>query len=297
MNENLIPLEQFTSTGGYDLSGAFDPTGANVYGANGERMGRVHTAMVEPNSGRLRYLLVDTGGFFSNKRVLVPVGLARIESDDDVYIDSLTKDQLKGLQEYREGMDYSWDSMASDEKLLTGREVARSTDGRYDYHDQADATFRAPQRLQLLEERLKVDKHREKAGEVEVTKRVETRRETVPVELRHEEVEVTRRVVTDGRPIENPAFGADGESIRMDLEAERAEARKETFVAEEVDVTKREVRETQNFSEELRREDVDVRKSGAVNLVNESHGGQADERVEGHQGGRQDDDLNPSEKL
>ena len=69
-------------------------------------------------------------------------------------------------------------------------------------------------------------------------------------------------------------------------------------MAEEVDVTRREVRETQNFSEELRREDVDVRKSGAVNLVNESHGGKADQRVEGCQGGRQDDsDLNPSEKL
>ena len=43
---------------------------------------------------------------------------------------------------------------------------------------------------------------------------------------------------------------------------------------------------------------MDVRKSGAVNLVNESHGGKVDRRVEGRQGGRQDDsDLNPSEKL
>ncbi|HEX2863282.1 MAG TPA: PRC-barrel domain-containing protein, partial [Deinococcales bacterium] len=144
MNQALIPLEQYTAGGGYDLSGAFDPSGADVYGANGEKMGRVHTAMVEPDTGKLRYLLVDTGGFFSNKRVLVPVGLARIESDDAVYIDSLTKDQLKGLQEYHEGMDYSWDTMAQDERTLTGRDAAPARDGRYDYRDQTDKTFRTP---------------------------------------------------------------------------------------------------------------------------------------------------------
>lgn len=262
-NRDLIPLDEYTRGGSYDLQGAYDPTGHPVYGLNNDKIGTVKSAMVEPQTGRIRYLLVNTGGFFNNKQVMVPVGMARIE-DDGVYFDNLTKDQLRDMSEYREGSDWSTDYRARDERVLTGRDYDGTKD-RWDYRDHQN--YRSPQRLQLLEERLNIDKRREKVGEVEVGKRVETHRESADVELKHDEVVISRHPVNEQRPTGAANFGADRENIRMDLEAERADVDKQTFVREEVEVSKRDVAQRETVSAELRSEDVDVRRTGDVNLV------------------------------
>ena len=79
----LIRLQDIQATH-RDLIGDdyYDPTGKTAYGVNEEKIGKIDGALVEDTTGRIRYLIVDAGGWFSSKEVLVPAGLARIVGDD-----------------------------------------------------------------------------------------------------------------------------------------------------------------------------------------------------------------------
>ncbi|WP_309572867.1 DUF2382 domain-containing protein [Deinococcus sp.] len=276
---SLIPLAQLRADHGYDLgTDVFDPTGLPAYAGQQEKVGTVEGALTE-DGGKLRYLILDVGGWFSTKRVLVPVGMARIE-DDGVYVDSMTREQVKDMTEYREGQDYPAESQATDERLLRGgTETIPSVTmpgGQYDYrdHDAADTTYKTPQKLQLLEERLQVNKQRAVAGSVEIGKRVETRTENVNVGLEHEEVVIERTAVSEPRPVEgNVTLGDDSQTLRVDLEAETAQLTKQAFVTEEVAVGKRTVTEQQTLSDTVGREVLDVNKTGDVTMDGETTAG------------------------
>lgn len=254
----LIPLSEITTRHADALGNDYyDPTGSTAYGTNGERIGTVRGALADAETGRIRSLIVDAGGWFSSKEVVVPVGMARIEGDG-VYFDNLTKDQVSSMQSYVVGQDYSQDAQYADERVLRAANPA--------YADDA-ALYRTPDRLQLLEERLVVNKDRFVAGSVEVSKHVETTTQRVDVPLSREEVVIERHAVTDGRPVEgNVTLGADSQTMRVDLEAERANIGKQAFVTEEVSIGKRTVTETQTHTAEVGREVLDVNQTGDVRL-------------------------------
>ena len=98
----------------------YDPTGKAAYGAGEEKIGKIEGALVEEATGRIRYLIVDAGGWFSSKEVLVPAGLARIVGDD-VFFDSLTKSQVEAMEVYDHDYQYSYK-----EQSLAFRKKARS---------------------------------------------------------------------------------------------------------------------------------------------------------------------------
>ena len=85
----------------------YDPTGKTAYGVNEEKIGKIEGALVEDTTGRIRYLIVDAGGWFSSKEVLVPAGLARIVGDD-VFFDSLTQAQVEAMEVYDHDYQYSY---------------------------------------------------------------------------------------------------------------------------------------------------------------------------------------------
>ena len=339
--KELIPLHDLARDRNLDLNGIYDPTGQPAYGRDGERVGKVRSALADPDTGRLRYLLVDAGGWFSSKDVLVPVGLARTE-DDGVYFDTLTKEQVQNLHGYTET--YDDDAAMRDESIFRGSDYGSvsnrddtsmtgtmpstgmtsgvagtgmtsgvtgagmttgagdttmtsgvtgsgmtsgvtdsgtytdagdttmrtgTTGSRYNYRDDDadDRLFKANNRLQLLEERLLVDKDRYVAGSVEIGKHVETRQQQVNVDVSHEEVVIERRPVTDTRPVEgNVTLGSDRDAIRVDLEAERADVRKQAYVTEEVEIGKRTETETQTITETVGREVLDVNRTGDVDV-------------------------------
>lgn len=272
MNPNrnrLIGTSDYASQRGYQMDeGVYDPSGQPVYGNDGSKIGSVHSALVEEDSGKIRYLVVNTGGWFNNKSVLVPVGMARYE-EDGVYLDNLTKDQVGNMKPYREGAEIKSEDQHHDDAVIRGREPASAaTSDRFDYrdNDKNDKMFETPNRLQLLEERLTVDKRRDRVGSVEVGKRVESRQENVNVDLSHDEVVIERRPVTDGRAVDGAKLGADAGAIRVDLEAERADVRKQAFVAEEVEVSKRDVSEKQTFTESVGRERIEIEREGDVRV-------------------------------
>ncbi|MBZ9751109.1 DUF2382 domain-containing protein [Deinococcus sp. HMF7604] len=259
----LIPVSELVRDRSYDLGDTYDIVGRNAYAVD-EKVGTVREALTD-DGGQIRYLIVDVGGWFSAKEVMVPVGMARIE-DDGVYLDNLTKDQVKGLSGYVAGQDYDYDAQVGDERILRGVDHAehQTNAGEFIYRDE-DTLFQTPQRLQLLEERLRVNKDRYVAGQVQIGKHVETRTENVTVGLEREEIVIERHVVTDARPVDgNVTLGAGTETIRVDLEAERADVSKQAYVTEEVEIGKRTVTEQQTVSETVGREVLDVDQSGQV---------------------------------
>ena len=265
MNSRLIPLDELARNLGHDLPDS--PVGDDVYDHDGVKLGTVRSAIADSGSSKIRYLVVSVGNWFSNKEVLVPVGLARMEADG-VFLDTLTKPQVQAMQSYTQGMEITPDYQAKDELAITGTQAALK-DGAYDYRDDDvdNKMFTAPQKLQLLEERLSVNKTREQVGEVSIGKRVETRQENVDVALSRDEVVIERRPVTDARPVDGVvALGADSQAIRVNLEADKAVVGKQAYVTEEVDISKRQSTETKTFTEQVGREVLEVERTGDVRV-------------------------------
>ncbi|KZE36825.1 hypothetical protein AV656_13660 [Bhargavaea cecembensis] len=117
-------------------------------------------------------------------------------------------------------------------------------------------------RLRLHEEKLNVDKERVQTGEVDIDKHVVTDEQTVEVPVTREEVYVERRKV-DGEMADGEVF-EDEDSIRIPVTEEHVEVTKRPVVNEEIVVGKRQVQDTETVSETVRREEVDIDKTGDV---------------------------------
>lgn len=283
MSENdFVRLSDLTRDQSYDTTaeGVYDPTGDTAYGSNGERIGTVRDALVEYDTGLIRYFLIDA----NSRQVLVPVGNARID-DQGVYFDQLTNEQVGQMRTYSFEEGYGPEAQEADERVLRGAQTTEATgervlraaqsdmqatspavqdEARSRYREQA---LRTPDKLRLLEERLVVNKDRFVAGSVEISKHVETRQEQVNVALQREEVVIERHPVTEARPAaEGAVLGAASETIQVDLEAERAKVGKEAYVTEEIGLGKRTVTDTQTVQETVGREVLDVTKTGEVRL-------------------------------
>jgi uncharacterized protein (TIGR02271 family) len=114
-------------------------------------------------------------------------------------------------------------------------------------------------RVPVMEERLEVEKRPAELGEVQVRREVTEEQQSVPVELRREEVHVEQRDVGD-RPISpgeaEQAF-QEG-TIRVPVRGEEAVVSKEAVVTGEVAITKEQTTERQEVTDTVRRMRVDV---------------------------------------
>lgn len=117
--------------------------------------------------------------------------------------------------------------------------------------------------VKLYEERLVVDKDREKTGEVAVSKRVETETAQVSVPIEKERVVIERITPTDAAVV-TPGSDAfhEGEAVRVEVYEETPEIHKEAFVREEVSVQKEVTQETVRAEETLRREELNIDTQG-----------------------------------
>ena len=264
----LIRLQDIQATH-RDLIGDdyYDPTGKSAYGANEEKIGKIEGALVEDTTGRIRYLIVDAGGWFSSKEVLVPAGLARIVGDD-VFFDSLTKAQVEAMEEYDHDYQYSYkEQFEKDRQAFVAETIP--TEERFELKE---TDYTAPNTLELLEERLTVNKDRIVAGLVKVGKHVVTEERNVNVELEEEHAHIERTNVN--RPTDRRiGDDAGADTVEVQLEAERARVGKETFVTEEVNVGKTTERHTETITETIQREELDIDRDGNVvdaqgNIVN-----------------------------
>lgn len=130
----------------------------------------------------------------------------------------------------------------------TGMESSMQTEGA--------GTQKESRRIQLLSEVLRVQKERVRREEVKLRKEVRTETQNVQVPVTREEIVIERTPVTGERPATG-SIGTDKE-VRVPLSEERVRVEKVPVVREEVRVGKKPVSETQNVSDQVRREELEV---------------------------------------
>jgi len=115
-------------------------------------------------------------------------------------------------------------------------------------------TSKGTQRIELLKEVLQVNKRRVQTGEVTLSKEVITEMQTVQVPVTREELIITRRRVTNAE-VATGEIGTS-EEIRVPLSEEQVTIEKLPVISEEVIVGKREVHQTEQVQETVRREEL-----------------------------------------
>lgn len=119
-------------------------------------------------------------------------------------------------------------------------------------------------KLKLYEERLVAHKHREKTGEVLVSKQVVTEqaKTAIPVENEKVVVEVREAVGTEQNLGAGEVAFNDTEIARVEVYNEKADIHKEAFVREEVEIHKEVERNTVQAEETVRHEELEVKREG-----------------------------------
>lgn len=179
-----------------------------------------------------------------------------------------------GAQQYSEpGSDMEAETRTTTTNTTTTRDRDAATTGyateragTYD-RDRVDRTDR-DESLELREERLRVGKEREQAGEVHLGKRVEEHTEQVNVPLREERVVIERHPGT-GRAVDGEITDTN-EEIDVPLTKERARVDKEAVVREEVSARKEAVDRTERVQDTVRREELVVEGDGDVTTDREN---------------------------
>ncbi|BAZ15919.1 hypothetical protein NIES4071_77920 [Calothrix sp. NIES-4071] len=249
--------------------GGDDVKGLELYTESGTKVGSVDDVLVD-DEGKFRYLVINTLHDSTNKGILLPVGLSRIDyTQKRVYVDGLSKEQVEHLPEYRDNIvvDYDYEEGVRQAYRPTQATYNRDT---YNYQQDAnlyDLSARDNQTFKLYEERLIASKNRVKAGEVTLGKHIETETATVTVPLEKERVVIERVPASSEAVVDSTVIDfQEGEIARVEIYEEIPEIRKEAYVREEVRVKK--VVEQENFEaqETIRREELDIDTQGDLNV-------------------------------
>jgi uncharacterized protein (TIGR02271 family) len=128
---------------------------------------------------------------------------------------------------------------------------------------QGAAATEGEQRLKLKEERLQASKETVQTGEVGLRKEVVSKQQNIDVPVTHEEVYIERRAGS-GQTSDTPI--GEGETLRVPVSAEQVNVTKQTVATGEVGIGKRQVQETKQVSDTVRREEARIDREGKVNV-------------------------------
>jgi uncharacterized protein (TIGR02271 family) len=269
-----------------------DPRGWSVVEAEGRKVGKVHDLIVDTGQLRTRYLAIrldkDEIGAKHDRDVLLPVGAARLDDDDDrVLLGSMTRAQLTTLPVFEEGeitrdyedsvlsrmpsrgatagaaaaatgaaaSDYYASTHFDDRQFFGSRRPRMEQELQRDVKDERTARGAEESRMTRSEEELDIEKRRVQAGEVSVRKHVDTEHVSQPVKLMREDVTIERR------PVRADQAGGTIESeseIRIPLTEEQAAINKRAVLKEELVIKKEMKSEEKNVEADLRKERIDV---------------------------------------
>lgn len=118
----------------------------------------------------------------------------------------------------------------------------------------------------MKEEQIDVNKREVQTGEVRATKRIVEETKSVEVPVRHEEVVIDRHKLTNGS---NSDGIAEDDKIIIPISEEQIEITKHPVVKEEVSINKKEVEDTKQVSETVRKEDIYVETEGNIHVKKE----------------------------
>lgn len=249
--------------------GGDDIKALDLYTEGGQRIGSVVDVLVDVD-GRFRYLVIDSQFDSSGKKILLPIGLSRIDYNAQrVFVDGLSAHQVEGLPEYKPSMtvDYDYEEQVRRAyRPVTTSDVNYHPD-TYNYQQEPllyDVNEQNHQTLKLYEERLIASKTRVKKGEVTVGKHIETETARVSVPVEKERVVIERVTPSTVETVvdKNELRFTEGEVARIEIYEETPEMHKEAFVREEVRVKKIVDRDTVEAQETIRREELDIKTEG-----------------------------------
>jgi sporulation protein YlmC with PRC-barrel domain len=80
-----------------------DIRGAHVYGRNDKKLGKIDDVIFDHTSGNITYVVVDTGGWLSTKRFVVPADqLSELANHDGDYVVDLTQESIEKFPPFDE---------------------------------------------------------------------------------------------------------------------------------------------------------------------------------------------------
>jgi photosynthetic reaction center H subunit len=299
---NVVPLDELDDFEVADKSP--DVRGWDVVASDGRRVGEVEELLVDTTAMKVRYLDVELDkeirGSDRERHVLIPVGHARLDDDDDrVLVDRVSSDQLRTLPPYTGRIDRNYeDSLRSHFGTAgvvggTGATAPRDSD-YYEGEHFDEARFYGArsgtgeglrsrpgrergrggeERMTLSEERLAPGKRQKEAGEVRVSKHVETEHVKQEVPVMREEAEIERRPIPEGERMDARARIEDDE-IRVPLHEEEAVVEKRVTPKEELVVRKRQVEGKQTVEADLKKERADIDRKGDARVRDDRPGRQ-----------------------
>jgi len=91
--DHPLPWLRYLDAGDVD-AGPTDFDGLKVRNPEMETLGKVEGFIVDTRNARPYYVVVDAGGWFKTKHYLLPIGLARIDDDNDALVVHLSKERI-----------------------------------------------------------------------------------------------------------------------------------------------------------------------------------------------------------
>lgn len=247
-------------------------TGDDVLGADGQKVGSV--VAVEPN-----YIVVEKGFFFPTDYYIPMNAIAGYNSGTAQL--NVTRDQA---------LKQNWQQAPTEAQNLaaptapvgnisaqpsemvapeTMQQAATTETQPFEHvtrgetgHLHEGQTIRIP----IEEEELIATTTPEQIGEVEINKDVVTQERTIDVPVTEERVRVERRAVEGNVPVTDENAFKEG-TIDVPVYGEKVNLEKVARQTGEVDVTKEKVQRTEEFKGNVRREEVNVKETGNVELT------------------------------
>lgn len=82
---------------------AEDIRGAKLYGLNDEKLGTIDDVIFDHSTGLIRYVVVDTGGWLTTNKFIVPADRLRASAEHkDEFAVDLSKEQIEAFPPYKE---------------------------------------------------------------------------------------------------------------------------------------------------------------------------------------------------
>ena len=264
----------------------------NVTDQSGNEIGTLHSFWADPATGRPEFIGVKTGWLFGANHVIPAdrvefddaARAVRVPYDAEFVKGAMSIDADAEITDEEEAEIYRYYNVrargaaATDTTKTTT--AARATDtGAAGYAATAanrtdtaattantaatakTATGQDTIEVPLTEEQVKVGKRTVDAGSVRLRKVIRTEIVNQPVEIRHEDF-VVERVAAGDVHAGTATSDFKDETIDMPLSREEVVVSKEAHVTGAVRVNKTATSETQNVSETVRKEDVEVLRDG-----------------------------------
>jgi hypothetical protein len=202
-----------------------DIRGTNVYGAEGEKLGSIDDIVYDTNREDGGYAIIDSGGWLSSRRFLVPTNRLETYSDEEFRL-PVSKDEVKNLPEFD-------DAVLSDDQRFN--DYRSRWDSRWDNISHAPTRHR---RLEAVESRFR-DRHTS-ATSIATTAPPPTVTST-PNTVAH-----TTRTIPGGSDVSVYGVFHDREKVRETVEA----LKREGFRDKDISVVFPDRDETKNFAVE-----------------------------------------------